>query len=124
MGMSRSPQKEAAERRQSVQSVQEDSRKSSVGVINRRQSVTNYDLIDALSKKKIIDNRVDMDTIRHHVDRLRIEEERSRLPQRKEEDEGEESFEEVIGSGLTSETEGQKATTPKSKPKTIPGHRL
>ena len=77
-----------------------------------------------LSKKKIIDNRVDMDTIRHHVDRLRIEEERSRLPQRKEEDEGEESFEEVIGSGLTSETEGQKATTPKSKPKTIPGHRL
>ena len=45
---SRSPQKEAAERRQSVQSVQEDSRKSSVGVINRRQSVTNYDLIDAL----------------------------------------------------------------------------
>ena len=65
-----------------------------------------------------------MDTIRHHVDRLRIEEERSRLPQRKEEDEGEESFEEVIGSGLTSETEGQKAATPKPKPRTIPGNRL
>ena len=45
---SRSPQKEAAERRQSVQSVPEDNRKPSVGVINRRQSVTNYDLIDAL----------------------------------------------------------------------------
>ena len=77
-----------------------------------------------LSKKKIIDNRVDMDIIRQQVDRLRIEEERSRLPQRKEEEEGEESFEEVSGSGLTSETEGQKASTPKAKPKTIPGNRL
>ena len=86
--------------------------------------VENVFLKFCLSKRKIIDNRVDMDTIRHHVDRLRIEEERSRLPQRKEEDEGEESFEEVIGSGLTSETEGHKATTPKSKPKTIPGHRV
>ena len=68
-----------------------------------------------------------MDTIRHHVDRLRIEEEKSRLPNEKEEDYGEESFEEVIGSGLTSETEGTKPTkpsTPKSKPRTIPGNRI
>ena len=42
----KSPQKEAADRRQSVQ--EETARKSSLGVINRRQSVTNYDLIDAL----------------------------------------------------------------------------
>ena len=67
-----------------------------------------------------------METIRHHVDRLRIEEENSRLPDAVEEDYGEESFEEVIGSGLTSETEGNKPTpaSPKSKPRTIPGNRV
>ena len=66
-----------------------------------------------------------METIRHHVDRLRIEEENSRLPDDKVDDYGEESFEEVIGSGLTSETEGTKPTpaTP-AKPRTIPGNRL
>ena len=67
-----------------------------------------------------------METIRHHVDRLRIEEENSRLPDADGEDYGEESFEEVIGSGLTSETEGNRPApaSPKSKPKTIPGNRV
>ena len=74
------------------------------------------------SKKGIIDKNTSIETIRHQVDRLRIEEEKTRTVP--ENDYDEEEFEEVIGSGLTSETEGNRTETPKAKPKTIPGNRV
>lgn len=67
--------------------------------------------------------------IRHQSDRLRLEEQRenSKVPETisdNEFNEDEEDFEEVIGSGLTSETASNRGATPKTKPKTIPGKRL
>ena len=60
------------------------------------------------------------------MDRLRImEEKRKSVPDKLEENDiDEEEFEEVIGSGLTSETEEKVKTPRDNKPKTIPGRRL
>ena len=65
-----------------------------------------------------------METIRSHVDNMRIKEEKSRLNTIVPEDLSEEDFEEVIGSGLTSETASNRGTTPKQKQKNIPGKKL
>ena len=67
-----------------------------------------------------------METIKSHVDYMRIKEEQSRKNTTVPEALSEEDFEEVIGSGLTSETASNKGAeeVPKQKPKTIPGKRL
>ena len=65
-----------------------------------------------------------METIKSHVDYMRIKEEKSRKNTSVPEALSEEDFEEVIGSGLTSETASNRGATPKQKPKTIPGNRL
>ena len=69
---------------------------------------------------------IDMETIKSHVDYMRIKEEKSRKNTTVPEALSEEDFEEVIGSGLTSETASNRGgeEDQKPKPKTIPGKRL
>ena len=69
---------------------------------------------------------IDMETIKSHVDYMRIKEEKSRKNTTVPEALSEEDFEEVIGSGLTSETASNRGAEEdqKQKPKTIPGKRL
>ena len=95
---------------------------------DRRQSITNYEMFDALSKKGIIDTSVNIDTIMNQVNRLRLEEERDKN-ERKDvgkvdnlvDEKEEEEFEEVVGSGLTSASTSKVLTPKNVKPKTIPG---
>ena len=72
--------------------------------------------MDLFSKKGIIDNTVDIQTIRSHTELIRKREENTKLPEIINDDE--ESFDEVIGSGLTSESPS-KVNTPRRKPKTV-----
>ena len=78
------------------------------------------------SKRGLLNKTTELqsiETIRGQVDRLRIMEEKKKsVPE--EYEINEEDFEEVIGSGLTSETEEKVKTPRDSKPKTIPGRRL
>lgn len=62
-----------------------------------------------------------MEIIRGQVDSIKRREERTRLTEALDEDE--ESFEEVVGSGLTSAT-ASKVATPRRQPKTVPGVRI
>ena len=83
-----------------------------------------YDFeIVVCSKKGLIDKSIDMEIIRNHVDNMRIREEKTKKNPVVPDAMSEEDFEEVIGSGLTSETASNRGATPKQKPKTIPGKR-